>query len=157
MGRAAAVLAAGLALAPGSLSAQQFPAMPRSTAAPATAQHAEYVVEVNRKGQVVRVRSAKHASDPSFDARVNGNALQVFIREPDGTAVAGVYRLTYDYNPKTKNVTRRVTLLQAGGVDPDALGAVDQLTKQNSKALHHPPTPLPLSPLPDFSPAPAKT
>lgn len=119
--------------------------MPRSTAAPKTAQHAEYLVEVNRKGQVVRVRSAKHASDPSFDARVYGNALQVFIRKPDGSAVVGVYRLTYDYDPRTKLVTRHVALVQAGGVDPNALGAVDLFAQRNAKNMHPP------SPLPDFS------
>jgi len=126
--------------------------MPKSTAAPTTPQHAEYVVEANRKGQVVRIRSAKHASDPSFDARVQGNVLQVFIRKPDGTAVAGIYRLTYDYNPHTKTVTRHVALMQAGGVNPDAPGAVTVLEQQDAQILkanakaNHPP-----SPLPDFS------
>ena len=147
--RLSGVLIAALALLPLSAAAQQVPPpMPKSTAAPTTAQHAEYTVEVNRKGQVIRVRSAKHASDPSFDARLYGNALQVFIRRPDGTALAGVYVLTYDYNPRTKQVTRHVALLQAGGVNPDALGAVDVLGQQNAKALRPPP---PASPLPDFS------
>jgi hypothetical protein len=45
-------------------------------------------------------------------------------------------------------VTRHVALLQAGGVNPDALGAVDVLGQQNAKALRPPP---PASPLPDFS------
>jgi hypothetical protein len=147
--RLSGVLVVALALLPLSAAAQQVPPpMPKSTAAPTTAQHAEYTVEVNRKGQVTRVRSAKHASDPSFDARLYGNALQVFIRRPDGTALSGLYVLTYDYDPHTKKVTRRVALLQAGGVNPDALGAVDVLGQQNAKAMRPPP---PASPLPDFS------
>jgi hypothetical protein len=150
--RLSGVLAVTLVLLPLSAGAQQQPPpMPRSTAAPTTPQHAEYTVEVNRKGQVIRVRSAKHASDPSFDARIYGNALQVFIRRPDGTALAGVYLLTYDYNPRTKQVTRHVALVQPGGVNPDALGAVDVLGQQNAKALHPTKTPPPASPLPDFS------
>ena len=149
--RLSGALALALALLPLSAAAQQVPPpMPKSTAAPKTPQHAEYTVEVNRKGQVIRVRSAKHASDPSFDARLYGNALQVFIRRPDGTALAGVYVLTYDYDPHTKKVTRHVALVHAGGVDPDALGAVDVLGQQNAKALHPAPA-TPASPLPDFS------
>jgi hypothetical protein len=86
--------------------------------------HASYVVETNKLGQVVRVRSVDASKDARFDAMTYGNALQAFIRKPDGSAVAGVYRLSYDYSPQTKKVRREVALMQAGGVDPDAKGAV---------------------------------
>ena len=95
--------------------------------APRTRQHCEFVVEVNRKGQVTRVRSGRTAHDPNFNAITYGNALQAFIRTPDGRAIAGVYRLTYDYNPADRSVRRGVELLHPGGVNPNAPGAVDQM------------------------------
>jgi hypothetical protein len=63
-----------------------------------------------------------------------GNALQAFIRTPDGSAIAGTYRLTYDYDPKTKLVRRGVGLVRSGGVDPNALGAVDKMAALDRKA-----------------------
>ncbi len=130
---------------PVSAATQPSPAAHSAGYAPKTAQHAEYTVDVNAKGQVVRIRSAKHAADPWFDKRVAGNALQVFIRAPDGTAVSGIYRLTYDYNPVKKTVTRKVTLVQEGGVDPNAVGAFAKIEQKAAASLH------PASPLPDFS------
>ena len=38
--------------------------------------------------------------------------------------MAGVYKLTYDYSPKTKDVRRDVQLVHAGGVNPNAKGYV---------------------------------
>jgi hypothetical protein len=93
---------------------------------PTKPQHAEYVVDVNAKGQVVRVDSGKPSHDPAFNAVTYGNALQVFIRTTDGNAVAGVYRLTYEYDPASRNVRREVALIRRGGVDPNALGAVNR-------------------------------
>ncbi|MFY9780739.1 MAG: hypothetical protein WAJ85_09545 [Candidatus Baltobacteraceae bacterium] len=101
--------------------------------APSRAQHAEYVVEVNKKGQVTRVRAGKPSSDAAFNAITYGNALQVFIRTPDGRAVSGTYRLGYDYDPKTHNVRRTVALIHAGGVDPDAVGAVSAMAEINRR------------------------
>lgn len=86
--------------------------------------HATYTVETNKLGQVVRVVSANATNDARFNMATRGNALQAFIRRPNGTAVAGVYKLTYDYSPKTKDVRRDVQLVHAGGVDPNAKGYV---------------------------------
>jgi hypothetical protein len=101
---------------------------------PGAAAHAEFIVETNRKGQVSRVRSAKRSSDPVFDVMSYENALQAFIRTDSGEAVAGVFRLSYDYNPATRRVRREVALVRAGGVDPNALGVVDQMAALDRKA-----------------------
>ena len=72
--------------------------------------HTEVVVEVNKKGQVVRVKSTKPSKIASFNVQTYGNALQMWIRKPDGSATVGLYRVTYDYDPKTQNVTRHIAL-----------------------------------------------
>ena len=109
----------------------------------AAALHAAYTVETNKLGQVVRISTSQPSSDANFNQLTRANALQTFIRRPNGTAVAGVYKLTYDYLPKTQAVRRDVVLVHRGGVDPNAKGAVTvQLEHQ------HPPTP---ARLPDFS------
>jgi hypothetical protein len=89
--------------------------------------HVELIVEVNKLGQVTRVRSIKPSHDPQFDAHTYGNALQAFIRTTDGQVVLGTYRLTYDYDPATLRVRRDVALVRPGGVDPNAEGAVTQM------------------------------
>jgi hypothetical protein len=94
---------------------------------PKTKLHTEFVVEVNKLGQVARVRSGKSCPNPMFNAQTYGNALQVFIRTPDGRAIPGVYRLTYDYNPSTARVHREVALLWRGGVNANAVGAANQM------------------------------
>ncbi len=91
---------------------------------PSSNVHVEYVVETNRFGQVTRVRSVRASSDPPFNALTYGNALQAFIRTPQGLAIAGTYRLAYDYDRRTKNVKRSVALVRAGGVNATAPGAV---------------------------------
>jgi hypothetical protein len=93
--------------------------------APTTRQHSEFVVETNKLGQVTRATKVTRSSDSAFNAMTYGNALQAFIRTPDGKAIAGTYRLTYDYNPRTKNVHRGVELIKMGGVNPNAEGAVN--------------------------------
>ena len=98
---------------------------------PTVAEHTEFVLEVNAKGQVSKVRSAKRSKDALFDKMTYGNVIQTFIRTPDGHAVSGVYRMTYDYNPKTQKIRRTVALLQAGGVDPKAPGAVARMAEMN--------------------------
>ena len=85
---------------------------------PTTPQHDEFVVEVNGKGQVVRIDSGTPSHDRAFDSITFGNALQVFIRTTEGNAVAGRYRLRYDYDPATRRIRRNVAILQRGGVDP---------------------------------------
>jgi len=89
--------------------------------------HSEYTVEVNRLGQVTRVRTVKPSHDPLFDAHTYGNALQAFIRTSDGHVVLGTYRLTYDYDPVTLRVRRDVALVRAGGVNPNAKGAATEM------------------------------
>jgi hypothetical protein len=151
---ATAGLATSLALLPGA--AHAGAAAPNNARAfaphtPATAVHTEFVVEVNGKGQVTRVRSGKSCPDLAFNAMTYGNALQAFIRTADGRSIPGVYRLAYDYNPKTKKVSRSVALIHAGGVDPNRIGAVDEMAQVNAR--HHGPAvaPTPIgSPLPDF-------
>jgi hypothetical protein len=77
--------------------------------------HTEVVVEVNKKGQVVRVKSTKQSKVRSFNLQTIGNAEQMWIRHPDGSADVGLYRVTYDYDPKTGNVARHVALISKGG------------------------------------------
>jgi len=154
MSARAALLAAAFVLLGASPAPVQVPV-------PTVPLHAVYTVETNKLGQVVRVVSANATNDSRFNMATRGNALQAFIRKPDGTAIAGVYKLTYDYSPKTKDVRRDVQLVHAGGVDPNAKGYV---TVELSKAKAQPgATPDPLqeakkattaganSHLPDFS------
>ena len=95
--------------------------------------HTEYTVEVNRLGQVTKVRTVKPSKDIGFNARTYGNALQAFIRKDDGTAIAGVYRLSYDYSPLKGGVKRDVRLLSAGGVNPNALGAALDMERKAAR------------------------
>jgi hypothetical protein len=104
-----------------------------TTGFPKIHQHVEFVVETNKKGQVTRVRSGKESPDGMFNAVTYGNALQTFIRTEDGKAIAGTYRLVYDYEPADKQVKRTVELINEGGVDPDALGAVDDMARAQAK------------------------
>jgi hypothetical protein len=89
--------------------------------------HAEYVVEVNKKGQVVKIKSGHGTRIGTFNAQTFGNALQMWIRKPDGTAEVGLYRVTYDYDPKTHHVRRGVSLVSAGGSWGNVPGAAQQM------------------------------
>lgn len=100
--------------------------------------HTEFIVEVNKLGQVTRVRSAKTSANEPFNAQTYGNAMQAFIRRPDGSVLVGSYTLTYDFDPGTKRIRRGVALLKAGGVDPNAKGAV---TEMEEIARRHTPAP----------------
>jgi hypothetical protein len=100
---------------------------------PKTPQHTQYVVEVNRKGQVSKVRSGTHSHDPRFDQVTFGNVVQTFIRRSDGLAISGLYRVSYDYDPKTQLVHRSVALIHAGGVDAAAPGLVQVFTDINRR------------------------
>ncbi|HTW84373.1 MAG TPA: hypothetical protein VMD91_09925 [Candidatus Sulfotelmatobacter sp.] len=113
--------------------------------------HTEFVVEVNKYGQVTRVRSGKASSDAAYNSHTYGNALQMFIRTDDGRAISGLYRVTYDYNPKTARIRRNVTIVRAGGTDPNAIGAANAMMavarKYGQKAKNAPTvqaTPVPL-------------
>ncbi|HYL27994.1 MAG TPA: hypothetical protein VEW74_09185 [Candidatus Nitrosotalea sp.] len=96
---------------------------------PSVPLHTEVDVEVNSKGQVVRVKSTKPSKVASFNLQTYGNALQMWIRRPDGTAQVGLYRVTYDYNPKNTEVTRRVSLISAGGTWGNDEGAALVMAK----------------------------
>ena len=87
--------------------------------------HAEYVVEVNKKGQVVRVKSGHGTKYATFNSQTYGNALQMWIRKPDGSAEVGLYKVTYDYNPATHHVARKIALVSAGGNWANEEGAAD--------------------------------
>lgn len=87
--------------------------------------HTEFVVAVNKLGQVTRILSVKPSKDRTYNLQTGGNALQAYIRTSDGKAIVGTYRLTYDYSPKTTRIHRDVALVRAGGVDPNAEGAVN--------------------------------
>ncbi len=160
---AAAVIAGGVpafAATPGPKPAATMPQrinvqqlQPRSLF-PNKQEHVEVVVEVNKMGQVARVRSIRPSHDQGFDAHCYGNALQAFIRTPDGKAISGVYRLTYDYNPKTLNVHRDVALLWAGGVNPNAKGAANEMMEIARRNRNRTPPPG-LNATPTPAPAPS--
>ncbi len=85
----------------------------------------------------MRVKSTKPSKLQSFNVQTYGNALQMWIRRPNGTAQVGLYRITYDYNPKTQDVTRRVALISAGGSWADSQGAANvmvEMEKQQAAA-----------------------
>ena len=100
---------------------------------PSTPLHTEFVVEVNHMGQIVRVKSGKECPNLTFNAQTYGNVLQMFIRHPDGSATVGMYKISYDYNPHTKNVHRGVQLLSTGGDWGDEQGAANQMLELDRK------------------------
>lgn len=95
------------------------PALARSTphpvgppSPPTKALHIRLQVEVNDRGQVVAVRHGTLSGDRAVDTMAIGNALQAFIRTSDGRSVPGLYLLSYDYNPKTKKISRVPKLIK---------------------------------------------
>ncbi len=100
---------------------------------PVHALHAEYVVEVNKKGQVVKIKSGVGTSDPTFNTQTFGNAMQIWIRKPDGTATVGLFKVTYDYDPKTKKIARNVSLISEGGSWGDQEGAANAMIETARK------------------------
>ncbi len=106
---------------------------------PTSALETQFIVETNAKGQVTRVRSGKSSPNSKFNVMTYGNALQTFIRKADGSAVAGTFRLIYDYSPATHMVERHVVLVREGGVNPNAIGAVQEMMEATHK--HHAQTP----------------
>jgi hypothetical protein len=87
--------------------------------------HAEYVVEVNSKGQVVKVKSGRGTKYTTFNAQTYGNALQMWIRKQDGTAIVGLFRVSYDYNPVDHHVSRSIVLVSKGGTWGNQPGAAN--------------------------------
>jgi len=95
-----------------------FPSVPLQT---------QFIVEVNRKGQVVRVASARGCRYEFFNVQTYGNVLQMWIRHPDGTADVGLYRVSYYYTPRTRTVSRHVALVKLGGTWANAEGAANAM------------------------------
>ena len=46
--------------------------------------HARYIVEVNAKGQVSKVRERSRSRYPQLDALTYGNVVQIFVRTKEG-------------------------------------------------------------------------
>jgi hypothetical protein len=98
--------------------------------------HTEFVVEVNKLGQVVRVKSGKSCKDLTFNAQTYGNVLQMWVRHPDGSAETGLYKVTYDWNPQRKKVLRQVSLVKVGGDWADKRGAANDMMDIADKEAH---------------------
>lgn len=94
---------------------------------PKVALHADFLVQTNKLGQVTHVQFGKLSNDKLYNFETYGNAVQTFIRTPDGKAVAGTFRLNYDYDPKTKRIRRDVVLVKVGGVNPNAEGMANRM------------------------------
>jgi hypothetical protein len=92
--------------------------------------HVQLQVEVNKHGQVVRVLHGDLSGDRPFDLMALGNAMQMWIRHPNGSAQVGLYRVVYDYDPRTHNVNRVPSLIKAGGTWGDKPGAATLIMKQ---------------------------
>lgn len=91
--------------------------------------HVQLQVEVNKYGQVVRVMHGNLSGDRPFDIMVLGNAMQMWIRHPDGSAQSGLYRVNYDYDPHTRNVSRAPSLIKPGGNWANSPGAATLIVK----------------------------
>lgn len=92
--------------------------------------HTQFVVEVNKLGQVVRVKSGTDTKDLTFNAQTYGNVLQTWIRRPDGSAEVGLYRVDYNYTPVGAKITRKVALIRAGGNWSDQRGAANEMVDE---------------------------
>jgi hypothetical protein len=129
----AALLSVVLLTGPASVFAATLPPSPAPHATPPPIHlpdvplHAEYIVEVNKLGQVVRVKSSKPTKYNTFNLQTYGNALQMWIRKPDGTATVGLFKVTYDYDPKARRVTRNVALVSSGGSWANDEGAANAM------------------------------
>jgi hypothetical protein len=123
---------------------------------PKVALHTEFIVAVNKLGQVTKIVSLRPSKNKTYNLQTGGNALQAFIRTPDGKAIAGTYRLSYDYNPKTQLVHRDVALIHAGGVNANAPGAVNVMIEDVKKRGVRPPSPGPERSA-EMTPAPQPT
>lgn len=91
--------------------------------------HSIMIVEVNKKGQVVHVAGGELSHNEVFDTMTIGNALQMWIRHPDGSAQTGLFRVNYDYDPRTHNVQRRIALIKTGGNWANQPGAATRMVQ----------------------------
>ncbi len=141
-----AVCAAGAATQPGFAAQTLHPRAMPAPRLPKIPLHTEFVVEVNKLGQVVRVKSGKSCKDLTFNAMTYGNVLQMFIRTADGMhAIVGLYRVTYDYDPRTTRARRGVGIVSRGGKWGNEEGAANNMrdiAERQAKRRN--------KPLPDF-------
>lgn len=131
-----AALAAALLVLPLAAAAAPTPAPVPSPKLPSKPLHAQLQVEVNKLGQVVRVLHGNLSGDAPFDTMAMGNALQMWIREQHGktiTAVVGLYKVNYDYNPKTQKVRRTFALFKRGGSWANEQGAATKIMSDAKK------------------------
>ncbi len=89
--------------------------------------HSWFSVEVNKRGQVVRIKGGELSKDQIFDTMTVGNALQMWIRRPNGSAQVGLYRVDYAYDPHTHSVNRTVALISSGGAWANDSGAATKM------------------------------
>ena len=125
-----AALAAALLVFPLTAAAAPTPAPIPSPKFPSKPLHVELQVEVNKLGQVVRVLHGTLSGDGPFDTMVMGNALQMWIRDQRGktiTAVVGLYKVHYDYDPKAQKVRRTFALFKRGGSWANEPGAATKI------------------------------
>lgn len=115
-------------------SANAQPAMP-AIKLPAVPLHTEYLVEVNKKGQVVKSKPSKLSKLDTFNLMTYGNTLQMWIRKPDDSATVGTFRVTFDFDPKTKKVTRNIALVSEGGDWGDQEGAATSMYEEAERQL----------------------
>jgi hypothetical protein len=118
------------------IAATPAPKLPAHPPIPKVAEHAEFTVEVNAKGQVVRVKSAHGTGtkDPFFNLETYGNMLQMFVKHPDGTAEAGLFRVRIDFDPKTRKFRRSdPVLVSRGGSWANEPGAVTVMLQDAQK------------------------
>jgi hypothetical protein len=104
------------------------------------AMHAVINVEVNARGQVVTVTGGELSRNAVFDTMVIGNALQMWIRHPDGSADVGTFRVTYDYDPRTHNIRRTFALISRGGAwahSPGAATKMIELAQRETRDAYH--------------------
>ncbi len=97
---------------------------------PTKALHVDLQVEVNKLGQVVKVLHGNLSGNVPFDTMVMGNALQMWIRDQHGktvTAIVGLYRVNYDYDPRKHSVKRGIGLIKRGGSWTNETGAANKM------------------------------
>lgn len=136
LGRTAA-LAAALLIPPAAAMAAASPgpaALPTPNF-PNKRLHVQLLVEVNKRGQVVFVQHGTLSGDRAFDTMTLGNAMQMWIRRADGSAEAGLYRVSYDYDPKTHAVSRVPSLVKPGGNWADRPGAATLIIQDARKQV----------------------
>jgi hypothetical protein len=105
------------------------PRVPKSVTItqPTVPLHTEFLVKVNKKGQVVSSTAVVKCKSATVNTMTFGNSLQMWIRKADGTAEVGTYRVTYDYNPKAHTINRKISLVSAGGSWGDKPGAATSM------------------------------